>query len=146
MFSIPIPIYPDYHILLNIRSSSGDKQIIMTNISEEEEDRIDKEGCITLNRGKRTFTITSKQIYCYGEVNFKSKDDLNTIDNFAFCSHLGSVGIPIRSNYDYDTHSCSFPRNRCLWTETFSPARLAIYSHGCIGKPKRIVLFSLKVK
>ena len=60
----------------------------------------------------------------------------------AFLDHLEAVGAHVYSNYDYETHSCSSPKEYCLWTETWHPAVLAKTAHGYLGKPKRILLFN----
>lgn len=146
MFLIPMPICQDYHILLNIRTNLGNKQVIMTYITEKEEAKIDKNETIVIHRGKHTFTIDNRCIYCYGEVDFTKGDDIELLDKLNFLSHLGIQGVPIRSNYDYACHACHSPVNRPLWAETFRPSRLVLYAHGVLGKPKRIVLFNVKVK
>ena len=116
----------------------------MTYITEDEETIIDnlKDGILKLNRGNRTFSISMKQIHCYGEVNFHNQDDLNTIENFNFLNYLDEVGIHIYSRYNYETHSCSSPKRYLLLTETWSPSELAKMAHGYIGKPQRIILFN----
>lgn len=115
----------------------------MIPISKQEEDEIDRidNHILTFTRGNRDFSVTMKDIYCYGEVDFNDDDTLDQIDEFKFLSHLGGVGIPIISRYDYETHSCSSHLKRPLWTETWSPADLARITHGYLGKPKRILLF-----
>ena len=116
----------------------------MTYIDEDEEFIIDnlKDGILKLDRGNRTFSISMKQIHCYGKVDFHNQDDLNTIENFKFLDYLGEVGIHIYSNYNYDRHSVTSPKRHALWTETWSPSKLAKMAHGYIGKPQRIILFN----
>lgn len=120
----------------------------MIGISEEEENKIDNIGnnILTIKRGDREFTITGKQIYCYGEVDFNSQDDLDVIENFNFLNYLGSVGIGFYSNYDYKEHACYSDTKRVQWTETWSPSLLAQYAHAMLGKPQRILLFNQTIK
>lgn len=141
---IPLVSTLSYFILATYKTNKKLTQVIMSKISKEEEDEIDKlrDRTITLERGNRTFIVSAKQIYCYGEVDFNSQKDLDTIDTFKFLGHLGGVGIHINSNYNYDTHSCSSPKSVPLWAETWIPSFLARYAHGHIGKPKRIILFN----
>lgn len=115
----------------------------MIPISRQEEDEIDRidNHILVFERGNLSFSVTMKNIYCYGEVDFNDDETLNQIDDFKFLSHLEGVGIPIISRYDYETHSCSSHLKRPLWTETWSPAKLAKIAHGYLGKPKRILLF-----
>lgn len=116
----------------------------MIPIDEEEEkliDNIDKQ-VFTFHRGDKSFSVSMKNIYCYGEVDFNDKDTLDKIENFTFLDYLISNGIRIYAKYDYETHSCSSPINKLKWAETFSPAELTKMAHGYLGKPKRILLFN----
>lgn len=124
------------------------KLTVMIPINEEEEkliDNIDK-SILKFNRGSKTFSVSMIDIYCYGEVDFEDEDTLNKISEFKFLDYLGEVGVHIYSKYDYKTHSCSSPKRRCLWTETWNPAELAKMAHGYLGKPKRILLFNRTLK
>lgn len=143
-----MPITQTYRILCNNTKSINKHQVIMTSITDKEEAIIDElqNNSIKLKRGDITFNVYRKHIYCYGEVDFNSEDDLNTIEDFNFLSHLDGRGISIPSDYNYDTHECN-PRTKGIkWSETFSPAVLAKYNHACLGKPKRICLFINLIK
>lgn len=119
----------------------------MTYISEKEEIALDKGETINLKRGNRTWTITTRNIYCYGEVDFNTgSEDMKQIDTFDFLNYLGGVGLHIYSDYHYDTHECHSPIKNCRWTETWHPAKIAQYAHGCLKKPQRIVLFKTNAK
>ena len=120
----------------------------MIPISEQEEKSIDniKDSVLKFQRGDISFSVKMNNIYCYGKVDFTNRDDLNQIDSFNFLDYLGASGINIYSNYDYKTHSCSSPKQHCLWTETWNPAELAKMAHGYLGKPKRILLFNQNKK
>lgn len=129
-------------------SNIGTKLTVMIPINEEEEkliDNIDK-STLKFHRGNKSFSISMKDIYCYGEVNFEDEDTLNQINEFKFLDYLCKVGVKIYSRYDYKTHSCSSPKRRCLLTETWSPSQLAKMAHGYLGKPKRILLFNYNTK
>ena len=148
MYQIPLSIFPHYRILNSKKSSTGTKNTIMIPIDEDEElliDNIDKQT-LHFHRGDRTFSVQMKDVYCYGEVDFTDKDTLDKINDFKFLDHLEAVGAHVYSNYDYETHSCSSPKEYCLWTETWHPAVLAKMAHGYLGKPKRILLFNQILK
>lgn len=120
----------------------------MIPIDKDEEkliDNIDK-STLAFRRGNRSFSVSMRDIYCYGEVNFEDEDTLNQISEFKFLDYLGAVGVHIYSRYDYKTHSCSSPKRHCLWAETWNPAELARMAHGYLGKPKRILLFNQTIK
>lgn len=143
-----MPISKNYHTL-NINHSNGcNRNTIMIAITEEEEELIDNIDKQTLQfeRGDKIFNITMNDIFCYGEVNFKDKSTLADIDKFKFLNYLNEVGVRVYSNYDYDNHVCYSPKKHWLWAETNSPAYLAKFAHGSLGKPKRILLFSQVMK
>lgn len=141
-----MPITPEYRILCNNGDIGRGCQIVMTYISEHEENQLDNlsDKILVLERGDKTFNIQMHRVYCYGKVDFNNDDDLNIIENFNFLNHLGAVGVHIYADYDYESHTCSSPTNHYKWTETWSPSHLARYAHGCLNKPERIVLFRTK--
>ena len=148
IYQIKLPIYPDFHILNKNVSNLGTKLTVMIPIDEEEEkliDNIDK-STLKFNRGNKSFSISMKDSYCDGEVDFEDKDTLNQINEFKFLDYLCEVGVHIYARDDYKTHSCSSPKRCCLWTETWSPSQLAKMAHGYLGKPKRILLFNYNTK
>ena len=143
-----MPITQTYRILCNNRESLKRHQVIMTHISKEEEHIIDKivNAHILLIRGDKQFKITKKQIYCYGEVDFNSEEDLDQIDKFDFLNYLGSRGLAVPSDYDFETHSCYPETKGVKWTETWTPSIITKYAYACLNKPKRIVLFVNPIK
>lgn len=139
---IPMPIFQDYHILVSRTDVNHKEQVIMTYITEEEEQELDKHNTLTLKRNNIVFQIHSNNVYCYGEVNFKEgSDDCKQIATFNFLDYLGWKGIMLPSDYHYDTHECHSPLTSYRWYETWQPDVLARYAHGCLNKPERIVLF-----
>ena len=120
--SIPLPIYRDYRILNKNITRYINRITVMIPIDEDDEiliDNIDK-STITFTRGNRTFSVTMRDIYCYGEVDFKDENTINQIDNFKFLDYLNESGVPIYSRYNYDTHSCNTPKNRWVYSCTTS--------------------------
>lgn len=137
-----MPIFQDYHILVSRIDVNHREQVIMTYITEEEEQELDERNELTLKRNNIIFQIHSNNVYCYGEVNFKEgSDDCKQIATFNFLDYLGWKGIMLPSDYHYDTHECYSPFTSYRWYETWQPDVLARYAHGCLNKPKRIVLF-----
>ena len=139
---IPMPIFQDYYVLTSRTDRSHTEQVIMTYITEEEEQKLDDGKELTLKRGNVSFQIHSNNTYCYGEVDFhEGSDDCKQIATFNFLDYLGWKGIIIPSDYHYDTHECHSPLRSYRWYETWQPDVVARYAHGCLNKPKRIVLF-----
>lgn len=141
---IPLPTCQDYRILCSSISGRTVRSTIMIPISEQEEKNIDniRDSILKFQRGNMSFSVRMKDIYCYGEVDFTNKEDLNQIDSFNFLDHLGATGIHIWSQYDYKTHSCKAHNKKLLWTETWHPSVVAQMAHGYLGKPQRILLFN----
>lgn len=138
-----MPTTSTYHILsLNKVSNSRTIMTVMTYITDDEEQLIDAGKNLHLKRGDMTFNITRNRIYCYGNVDLtKGSSDYNIIEDFDFLDFLTDVGIHIQSDYDYNTHKCYSPIDRCRWTETWNPAEVAQFAHGSLNKPEKIVLF-----
>ena len=148
MHRIPLPIYPDYRILNSNCSRGRTHTTIMIPIDEDEEKLIDNIGkkVLCFHRGNRSFSVKIGDIYCYGEVDFNDKETLDKIAEFSFLDYLDEVGVRIYSRYDYESHSCTSPTNRCMWAETWNPVYLAKMAHGYLGKPQRILLFNQIIK
>lgn len=146
--TIPLPIYQNYRILCSSTNDYTIRRTIMIPISEQEEKSIDniRDSILKFKRGNLSFSVKMKDIYCYGEVDFTNKDDLNQIDSFDFLDHLDTSGIYIWSRYDYETHSCKTSNKRLLWTETWHPSVVAQIAHGYLGKPQRILIFNQYVR
>ena len=137
-----MPIFQDYYILISRIDDKRKEQVIMTYITEEEEQKLDDSEELILERGNMSFQINYNNIYCYGEVDFhEGSDDCKQIATFNFLNYLGWKGIVIPSDYYYDTHECHTPIKPYRWRETWKPDVLARYAHGCLNKPQRIVLF-----
>ena len=118
---------------------------IMTYLTKAEEVALDKKETIEITRGFRHFTISPRDIYCYGEIDFHNgSDDYKELAKMKFLSHLCFCGIWIEANYDYDRHCCYSPIKRKQWYDTTRPEVLSQYAHGILGKPRRCIIFSTK--
>lgn len=143
MKEIQMPIWKDYHIL-NCRKDDKKHVIMtcMTYITIDEEKVLDNNHVLTIVRGDTKFVINPNDVYCYGSVDLRTNsNDYNIIEDFDFLNYLGDVGLKIYADYNYETHTCKTPINRCRYTETWNPAEIVQYAHGVLGKPERIVLF-----
>lgn len=143
MKEIQMPIWKDYHIL-NSRRDDRNNTIMtcMSYLTVDEETVLDKNETLTIVRGDAKFVIKPNDVYCYGSVDLNTNsNDYNIIEDFDFLDYLGSVGLKIYADYNYETHTCRTPINRCRWTETHNPAKVVQYAHGVLGKPERIILF-----
>lgn len=138
-----MPIFKDYHLLSSHKEIGQHKiMIYMTYITKEDEELLDNNKELELVRGNLKFKVNLNNTYCYGEVDFHNgSDDMYDIEDFNFLDYLNTSGIHIRNGYDYENHECTSVEQRCGWTETWNPAIVAQFAHGCLGKPDRIILF-----
>lgn len=143
IYKISMPTYSDYRILTRNDKVVGKPRVIMTEINEEEEKEIDNIGnhYITLHRGNKSFTVKAVNIYCYGEINLNKEEDIEQLKTLTFLNNLEFSGIHIPADYNYETHECISPIKRFRYTETWNPLKVIKYNHGCLNKPKRIIIF-----
>lgn len=144
-----MPFSKDYHIINSNRLDKNTREVVvMTPISDEEETLLDEGRDVKLKRGEYVFLVEAKKLYCYGEVDFHDgSEDLKQINDFNFLDHLNNFnGATICSDYDYEHHVCNSPVNYCRFVDTWQPAKLCQYAHGCLNKPDRIALFKTKLK
>lgn len=145
--TIPMPKCNDYYVVAcdKIKKVVRTK-VIMTYITIKEEAALDKRENISIIRGDKTFDIDIKNIYCYGKIDFRqNSNDMNQMDTFDFLNYLVGSGLHVVSDYDYRNHCCHSPYTFPRWTETFRPSVITQFAHGCLGKPKLIVLFKIAI-
>ena len=82
-------------ILCHTKSLAGITYTVMRPITEEDEQNLDKWECINVD-GKR---IDKKDIYCYGEINLSSNDDVEYIKKFSLLDT--DNGGTVHSNFNY---------------------------------------------
>lgn len=124
-------------ILCHTKSLAGITYTVMRPITEEDEQNLDKWECINVD-GKR---IDKKDIYCYGEINLSSNDDIQYLKKFNLLD-TDNGGI-IHSNFNYqegyaviETVAKTYP--------TFDAIEWFKYNHCLIGKPTRIIIYKYK--
>lgn len=114
----------------------GEKPVIITAISEEEENLIDDNQTITIERDNQKFAVSKKNIYGYGHIDFSnSSEDREDIDNFKFLDNLDFGGYPI-DTFDYDKGVFTGG-----WYATWSPFIVCQLMHAHLGKPDRVCIF-----
>lgn len=116
-------------------------QVIMAGITEEQEKDLDNGKIITIDTELGCFDVDPDMCYCYGELDLSpNSKDINRIyeahwfDNF-------NINIYLVSEYDYATHSITSDTRGGRWYESSNPKDYIPYIHGCIGKPKKVVIF-----
>lgn len=113
----------------------------MIPLTDEEEKALDK-GHLHCIKGNQTFDITANNIICYGEIDFSDcSDDMYTIADMNWLSHLVEHGVDVPSQYNYEEHCCWTPNKMYRTYDTTNPAVVAQYIHGMLGKPKSCCIF-----
>lgn len=142
-YIIKLPVREDYYSLIARKTSDKrEESVVMTYITEAEEQSIDKGKTIVLKRGNLSFTVNPTDIYCYGEIDFNNNsEDMDVISTFSWLDSLIMRGVCIPSNYNYERHECVSINKRPMWYDTTKCEDYAKYVHGCLGKPKRCLIF-----
>lgn len=145
-YMIPMPIFREYQTIVRKNLDGLNKlRIMISYLSQDDENLIDAGKSIKIKRGALTFNLSPKDIEFYGDVDFSNNsEDLEEIDEVNWLNNFADVTVPIPSNYNYEKHACKSKELRYFWTETVSPAKLVQYAHGCLGKPKKVVIFKHK--
>lgn len=145
LYHIPMPTFKDCIIVDSHVTKGSTHKVIMTSITEEQENILDKDGQLTLDVNGLKCIVNKNNVYCYGVVDFtKGSDDLKEIAKFTFLDYRSDSGVVIPASYDYEKHECVSKKPFYMITETFKPDVLVKYKHACINKPERIVLFLKK--
>lgn len=132
----------DYYVIVSHIDKFITKSIIITSITEEEEQELDLGHDITLVRSKETFNVKCGNVECYGIIDFNNNsDDFNAISNFNWLEFKDFCGVMIPANYDYEKHCAYSDLKFYRRIDTFKPELVAQYAHGVIGKPERCVIF-----
>ena len=148
MIRVPLPKRNDYFMINYLINARKAINYIITGITKEEEEKIDKEKPIIIERGEFKFLIGPEDIVVYGEVDLNTNsDDYKQLDNSKLLDNKVSLGVCIPASYNYEKHTgCKLIGHKYLqWVDTTSPAKVAQYAHGFLGKPDRIVIFRKSV-
>lgn len=124
-------------ILCHTESLAGITYTVMRPITEEDEQNLDKWECINVD-GKR---IDKKDIYCYGEINLSSNDDVEYIKKFRLLDT--DNGGNIHSNFNYQ-EGYALIEGIAKTYPTFDIIEWFKYNHCLIGKPARIIIYKCK--
>ena len=142
-FVISLPTRTDYYSMISRkRLDKRIESVVMSYITEEEENLIDKGKTIKITRGDKKFIIKPENIYCYGIIDFHNgSEDIDIISTFTWLDHLIIRGVCIPSNYNYDKHQCVSINKKPMWYDTTKCEELARYVHGFLSKPERTIIF-----
>ena len=111
-------------ILCHTKSLAGVTYTVMRPITEEDEQNLDK-----------------KDIYCYGEINLSSNDDVEYIKKFSLLDT--DNGGTVHSNFNYQ-EGYALIEGIAKTYPTFDIIEWFKYNHCLIGKPTRIIIYKCK--
>lgn len=146
---LPLPLVGEETTLYRSDDISGKYKIVLAKLTKAEEDEIDnyhKVHGIYLYTKNGKFVAKDKNILSYGEINIKSKEDIDFIRDKHLMDSIQDVYIPLGYNYDtneiiYDTKEGKHYKNKLIG----DPLEWFKYKHGCIGKPKRIIIYKRRI-
>lgn len=143
MKTIQMPIIQGYQTLAcRIINNKEEHSVMMIPISEQEENEIDKGGELSVKRHNLEFNIETKDIYCYGKINFDNgSEDMDTLSEFNWLDFMTERGKSIPANYNHKNHTCRTDTDRVKYFDTTRPELVAQYAHGLLGKPERVLIF-----
>jgi hypothetical protein len=123
-------------------SEKDSKRIIMTSLEDDEEKLLDNNKTISITRGHMTFIIKPNDIVAYGEIDFENgSEDLDYIYTLNFYKNNMLSGVIVPSEYDYKTHTVTSDIKGGRRFDTTQTDIVCQYAHGCLGKPKRTIIF-----
>ncbi|UVY48252.1 MAG: hypothetical protein [Bacteriophage sp.] len=109
----------------------------MRPITEEDEQNLDKFEYLNIDNKH----IDKKDIYCYGEINLSSNDDVEYIKKFSLLDT--DNGGTIHSNFNYQ-EGYALIEGIAKTYPTFDIIEWFKYNHCLIGKPARIIIYKCK--
>lgn len=111
--------------------------VVVKAITKEDEALLDENGYINIDGTN----ISKKDIYCYGEINLSSQDDIEYIRKFNLIDT--NNGGNIHSNFDYEKGIVTYEEVIKTYP-TFNVIEWFKYNYCLIGKPDRIIIYKCK--
>lgn len=139
-----LPTKEDYYLICRFVNNKGQLvNVIVTYLTDEEEELYEKKYIIELKRGKHVFTISDNNIYCYGDIDLsKDSEDSEALQDLPILNSLKGIGVKLPANYDYETHSCTSDTKYVKYYESWNILDIIKYAKGCLNKPNKLVIFN----
>lgn len=132
-------------VLARFNNGGRKESIVMESITEKEEARIDKStkyfGALR-HELKNGYIIEGKDIYCYGQIDFTSDDDLALIKRLNIIHDGGNNWV--ETSFDYENGTITSVDGITKGSITWDPVLWAKYNHVKIGKPERIIIYKIR--
>lgn len=142
-YNVPLRIVGESYIISSKKLVTKQTlNVIIAKLTNKEEEELDNGNSIQIKVDAISYNIDPKNVYCYGDIDFNhSSDDYKLISTFRWLEHLIFRGICVPSNYNLKTHSCASHNHKPMWYDTVRPEIVTEYAYGCIGKPKKVIIF-----
>lgn len=135
-------------ILKSHFDKGGGYSILMTYITDEEISNLKEFDAIELQRNNFKFPIKLDDcLFLRTNVDFSTNsENYNAVKTIEIFSNKDNKGIDIPCHYDYKTHSVSEEiteycyKPKVKYVNSFNLAKIVQYIHGCLGKPKNVVI------
>ena len=115
--------------------------IVMIPITKEDEDRLDRRESFDISAGNKQFPVGPSNVKYYGEIDFhQGSEDYSILEESRLFFSMPFQGVCIPGNYDYEKHCCYSDERKAKWFDTVNAALICQYSHGVLGKPKRVAI------
>lgn len=128
-------------LINRVKTVAGSWNVYMQEITERQEKDLDHYEHTHIDTVEGDKNISRELIYCYGEVNPDNQEDINYIKKFNLVNPDGSN---IHSNFNYETGEVEY-ENIPKFYHTFDPVLWWKYNYTMLGKPKRIIVYKIKV-
>lgn len=115
--------------------------LMMIPITKEEEDNLDKKESFTKEINDKLIPLGPSNVKYYGEIDFnQNSEDYAILEDSRMFFSMEFQGVSIPANYDYEHHCCYSEDKRPKWFDTVNAALICQYTHGILGKPKRVAI------
>lgn len=120
---------------------NGNVRVVMTEISEREEQLLDSGKSLLLNRGRLSFNVDPDFCYAYGNLNIRpGSDELIQMNDADWFTRF-YIRQFLPSEYDFDNHIIHSDLPCGRWYDTDSLKSFLPYLYNCINHPERVVIF-----
>ena len=144
MMMFPLIKKKEIHTMAYLFKGARQYAVIMTYLTKDEEDRLDKRESFTIERGGKTLPVGPANVKYYGEIDFRNgSDDYKVLEESRLFFPMEFQGVSIPANYDYNLHCCYSEERKSKWFDTVNAALICQYAHGIINKPKRVVILEV---
>lgn len=118
------------------------RKILMAPITEEQEQLLDEGNFIEIITHCKGYVLSNKDVIVYGVIDFSEGSlDMDFIYSLNWCADDYFKGMCIPSRYNYNKHTALGNDKGLLYYDTIRCDTILKYKHGCLGKPKRVVIW-----